>query len=81
MSLLPVYMSHDITCTSIGQEELEKQDKQETVRLSQFCLVPSLRMALFISIVLHLALQLSGINGVRDCGRRVGERRGRVEER
>ena len=47
------------------------------MRLSQFLSVPSLRRALFVSIILHLAQQLSGINGVRDYGRRVGERRGR----
>ena len=46
------------------QDELQVQQNQQKVRLSQFFTLPYLRRALFVSVVLHLAQQLSGIGGV-----------------
>ncbi len=49
------------------QEELEEMQRpKEKVNLMQFFVVPHLRLALVISVVLHLSQQLSGINGVRE---------------
>ncbi len=46
-------------------EELEELQKpKERLKLSNFLFRPSLRLAVIVSIVLHLSQQLSGIVGV-----------------
>ena len=55
----------NLLCYMTSQAEVRSQ--QQKITCGQFLTLPYLRRALFVSIALHLAQQLSGIVGVSPC--------------